>query len=368
MASKVHANDAASGLSDSDIADVDKDASWPAKDLESVRACPLCGGEDRERVFSGLSDRHLFGAPGSWTLYECRNCQTGYLDPRPTAGSIGRAYERYYTHDAPDGAPQSYADWRARTFAALVNGYSNWRYGTKFRPSTRWGILAALCLPGKRSLLDRKFRHWPSKRDGGMKLLDVGLGSGAFMELAQAGGWATTGLDLDQRTVKNARDKGLNAINGGIEALITEAETFDYITISHVIEHVYDPRAVLACAYRLLKPGGRIWIETPNWHAIGRRVYGGAWRGLEPPRHIVLFSWDTLIELLERTGFSDIKPIPIRTVTSHVFQASEALVRGTNPYSSKGNQLRAKLKALVANARSRPDFRTTEFITLTAEK
>lgn len=368
MANKDHAEDSASRESRFDSADGGKDASWPAKDLEFVQTCPLCGGTDRECVFSGLSDRHLFGAPGSWTMYECRNCQTGYLDPRPTAGSIGRAYERYYTHEASDGVPQSNGNWRARTFASLVNGYSNWRYGTKFRPSTRWGILAALCLPGKRSLLDRKFRHWPSDRDGRTKLLDVGLGSGAFMQLAQAGGWATTGVDLDQRTVKNARDKGLNAIFGGIEALTSEAETFDYITLSHVIEHVYDPRAVLACAYCLLKPGGKIWIETPNWHAIGRRVYGGSWRGLEPPRHVVLFSWDALVESLERIGFSNVKPIPIRAITSHVFQASEALRKGASPYSVQANRFRAKLKALVANAQSRSNFRTTEFITLTAEK
>jgi 2-polyprenyl-3-methyl-5-hydroxy-6-metoxy-1,4-benzoquinol methylase len=367
MASKYNADDAASGACASELVD-GNDSSWPVEDLELVQICPLCGGKDRDRIFSGLSDRNLFGAPGSWTLYECRNCQTGYLDPRPTAGSMGRAYERYYTHDAPASAAQSYGDRRMRAFAALVNGYSNWRYGTKFRPSARLGIIAALCLPSKRSLLDRKFRHWPSKRDGGQKLLDVGLGSGAFMELAQAAGWAVTGVDLDEKTVKNARDKGLNAIFGDIEALMAEAETFDYITISHVIEHVYDPRAVLGCAYRLLKPGGRIWIETPNWHAIGRRIYGCSWRGLEPPRHVVLFSWDALVELLERTGFSNVKPIPVRAVTSHVFQASDALVRGVNPYSRQRYSRRAKLRALVANVYSRLDFRASEFITLTAEK
>ena len=368
MATRDHKDDFGPGEPESHVARVGADAGWPVTDLESVQTCPLCGEKSRERVYSELSDKHLFGAPGLWTLYECRNCRTGYLDPRPTAGSIGRAYERYYTHDSPDKAPRSRVAWYATAFAGLVNGYSNWRYGTKFRPSTRWGIVAALCLPGKRSLLDRKFRHWPFKRHGGEKLLDVGLGSGAFLELAHAAGWAVTGVDLDQKTVKNARDKGLNAIFGDIEALMSEAETFDYITISHVIEHVYDPRAVLGCAYRLLKPGGKIWIETPNWHAIGRRIYGSSWRGLEPPRHVVLFSWDALVELLERTGFSDVKRIPMRAVTSHVFQASDALVRGVSPYSSQRYTLRAKLGAFVANVYSRLDFRASEFITLTAKK
>lgn len=347
---------------------IDTEAGWPTQDLERVPTCPLCGGKERQHVYSGLSDADLFGAPGHWTLYECQACHAGYLDPRPTPDSVGRAYERYYTHDATDGVPASNDGWSARLFTALVNGYSNWRYGTTRRPATRLGILVALCLPQKRSLLDRKFRHWPPERSSGAKLLDVGLGSGAFMELAQAGGWTATGVDLDHRAVKNARAKGLDAIYGGIETLATKCETFDYITISHVIEHVYDPVSVLECAYRLLKPGGRIWIETPNWRAVGRRIYGRAWRGLEPPRHLVLFTWDTLGVLLERAGFRNVEPMPVRAVTSHVFQASDALERGLNPYQHRKGRLSARLRAVGANIHSRIDYRSTEFITLTADK
>jgi hypothetical protein len=73
--------------------------SWPVEDLEAVERCPLCGGTDRTVLYRDLTDGR-FCAPGTWALHRCLGCESGYLDPRPTADAIGRAYRSYHTHEA----------------------------------------------------------------------------------------------------------------------------------------------------------------------------------------------------------------------------------------------------------------------------
>jgi SAM-dependent methyltransferase len=73
--------------------------------------------------------------------------------------------------------------------------------------------------------------------------------------------------------------------------------------MSHLIEHVYDPGALLEECYRILKPGGRVVIVTPNTQSVGHRMFGKYWRGLEPPRHIYLFSIASLKRLGSKAGF-----------------------------------------------------------------
>ena len=98
------------------------DEPWPNADLEIVRHCPACGARERSILFEDLCDTTFFIAPGRWTMWRCERCRSGYLDPRPTPQSIGRAYGRYYTHEEPwVSAPAANAFDRLR--ARLANGY-----------------------------------------------------------------------------------------------------------------------------------------------------------------------------------------------------------------------------------------------------
>src|SRR3954464_1135072 len=110
------------------------DEPWPAEALETLGRCPLCGAAERVLLFEDLCDTIFFVAPGRWTLWRCRGCGNGYLDPRPDAASIGRAYEDYYTHEAP-WVPKPPATRLQRLRPGLANGYRNRRYGTRFSPA-----------------------------------------------------------------------------------------------------------------------------------------------------------------------------------------------------------------------------------------
>ena len=92
------------------------------------------------------------------------------------------------------------------------------------------------------------------------------------------------------------------------------------ITLSHVIEHVHDPMKVLESCLKLLKPGGKIWIETPNIHSLGHDRFQKNWRGLETPRHLVLFNKVSLREAVLNAGFREVNNLNTPSPLLFIFQ------------------------------------------------
>ena len=118
-------------------------------------------------------------------------------------------------------------------------------------------------------------------------------------------GWESV-LTSMQKAVKEARSYGLDARLGDIN-VIDSSERFDFITLSHVLEHVYDPVELLRSCYGLLNDGGVLWLETPNIESMGYAYYKSSWRGLEPPRHITLFNIKSLSKVMLKAGFQMIE-------------------------------------------------------------
>jgi hypothetical protein len=113
-------------------------------------------------------------------------------------------------------------------------------------------------------------------------------------------------VDFDERAVRVANDLGLNVRFGSLEQQKFPAESFDVVTMSHVIEHVPEPIQTLSECARILRPGGKLFLWTPNSSSLGCRVFGKHWRGLEPPRHLHLFSPRSMKSLLNKAGLNDV--------------------------------------------------------------
>lgn len=305
------------------------DQPWPANELERVSSCPVCGSADRKLLHENLIDNVFYCAPGKWTSWRCSECRCSYLDPRPSQASIHLAYGTYYTHQ--EAAPKSsyaalspFRKFRRR----LVNGYTNWRYSTDELPATRMGRFALMIAWPLKTRLDREYRHLPRLPAGGSSLLDVGCGNGSFLQIARACGWNVVGIDPDPKAVANGLRQGLNVIQGGIEHFEGKSAMFDVITLNHVIEHVHDPVAVLKACYRLLKPTGSLWLETPNIDSLGHRHYMKNWRGLETPRHLVLFNQNSLTKALTEAGFSGSRRQSRPSPLFQISKSSEAIEQG----------------------------------------
>jgi 2-polyprenyl-3-methyl-5-hydroxy-6-metoxy-1,4-benzoquinol methylase len=331
--------------------------------LERLGRCPVCGGAEREPAYRRVRDG-VFGAPGEWDYWSCA-CGLLYLDPRPAPDAIEAAYAAYYTHRSA-GAPLK---WREPGFRGAVRrGYLNARYGYRFPHASR---LAALTWRLRRSAvrnLDFMIRHLPAPPPGGARLLDVGCGNGDFLAVARDLGFEATGIDPDPRAVELARSRGLDARCATLPGSGEAAGRFDHVLLSHVLEHLHDPVAALAEAKSLLASGGRLWISLPNPASEGLRRFGRHWRGLEPPRHLVLYVAPRLAGLLGAAGFTRVALLPAEEAAFFYFRQSQAIRRGLDPYAETDPPGWPALRAAAAaaNRRARADPRYAESLTMTA--
>jgi SAM-dependent methyltransferase len=250
---------------------------------------------------------HYFHVPGRWTLRRCTDsrCRLVWQDPMLIAEDIGRAYDSYYTWAQPDDA---------RADRAGV-----WFY--------RLDRLAATVL----RLREERRRHFAAYLDevAPGTLLDVGCGSGDYAAAMQRRGWNVRGTELDPMAAQVARAKHGIAVDVGELADIGCPDgAFDAITARHVLEHVQEPVAFLAECWRILRPGGRLVIVTPNVDSLGHRHFAERWRGLEQPRHLFLYGSASLRALFGRI---DVEPVEVFTSaqgTDYVLRASWAISRG----------------------------------------
>ena len=296
-------------------------------------------------------------------MFRCKACASAYLDPRPSIAAISMAYQNYITHDAvPCYASQQFLK---KIQDRLANGYRNYRYGTRDYPANMIGILVAHLLPNKKATIDAGMRHLAPKKGRG-RLLDIGFGNGLFLSRTKAAGWNAVGVDTDLKVVERAEKDGLDVHAGGIES-IDPSEKFDVITMAHVIEHLHHPVEALRTCYQLLAPNGVLWIETPNITSLGHQLFGPDWRGIEPPRHLVLFNLNALSSALKDAGFNKIEIQPYRPICDFIFSSSLAIANGKDPYSQSGHHIPSGI-VKKAERIARRDPRQREFITFKAWK
>jgi 2-polyprenyl-3-methyl-5-hydroxy-6-metoxy-1,4-benzoquinol methylase len=123
-------------------------------------------------------------------------------------------------------------------------------------------------------------------------------------------GWQVTGLDAAVGAVRQVReDHGLTALAGTLPHPELRPGSFDVVTMWHSLEHVHRPLAILREVYRLLVPGGKLIVATPNIAGLPFRLFGRAWFGLDLPRHLTHFTPHTLTAMLHTAGF---RPDPVR--------------------------------------------------------
>ena len=274
------------------------DQEWPEVGLEYVYACPICGSHERTLAHEDIQDWTFYCAPGKWNYWDCLNCKSLYLDPRPTRAQIGDAYAQYYSH-SPSARGYFIRAIKERMknecwskslnanieprfhFPKLLNGMTS-MIGKNLKVPFGWELLATL----------------PKGR-----FMDVGCGNGQVVDVASQLGWDAMGLEIDPEAVLSARRSGLNIVEGSYEKLSEYKQEFDCIFCSHVLEHVHDPRNMLAKLKSAIKIGGVLIISLPNSLSTLRRHFGNDWRGLEAPRHLSIPSETELVQLLEEQGF-----------------------------------------------------------------
>jgi len=133
-------------------------------------------------------------------------------------------------------------------------------------------------------------------------LLDVGCGTGVFLDEARRAGWQVRGVEVSAYAADQARHRGLDVACASSEGLDLPAEAYDCVTLWDTLEHVPDPAGVLNAAARALRPGGVLALSTGDITSFCARVTGPRWHLFNLPEHLYFFSPAALVRLLASAG------------------------------------------------------------------
>jgi 2-polyprenyl-3-methyl-5-hydroxy-6-metoxy-1,4-benzoquinol methylase len=179
-------------------------------------------------------------------------------------------------------------------------------------------------------------------------LLDIGAGTGDFLVVAKNNGWKITGIEPGEKPKAIAVNKGVSFANDLSEL---ENNSFDIITMWHVLEHVPNLEFQIKELKRLLKPNGTILIAVPNFNSFDANYYGKFWAAFDVPRHLWHFSKTAVDKLFSKENLQLIQVVPMKFDSFYVSLLSEKYKNGkmnflkafwigwkSNRYGSRNNE------------------------------
>ena len=288
--------------------------------------CSRCGGGEFTIAHSGKD--WILNQPVTMQVVRCNACGLHFTNPRPTLDRLGEYYPSEYAPHQRDEA-----DGEGRERGWLREQVLRQAYGAPHRRPSGLAQLTA------RSVMlikpARSFGFGVTWRGEG-KLLDFGCGAGKFLRRMHAVGWDVTGIDFSPSAVEAVKKSGLKALQGTLPHPELASEAFDVITMRHSLEHVPAPLDVLRAARDLLRPGGQLVIQVPNYASWEVDYFGDASPRLDLPRHLTHFTPDTLRGMLGAAGF---KSIDVRQVCRSNWLKKAAKLSDRRPPARLGDQL-----------------------------
>jgi 2-polyprenyl-3-methyl-5-hydroxy-6-metoxy-1,4-benzoquinol methylase len=230
--------------------------------------CPLCSSDKISLKFRCIDH---FVSKEVFPLNKCSACNFVFTQDYPLETEIGKYYESidYISH--------------SDTSKGLLNKI--------------YRLARTLMLRRKREIVKAS----TGLRNG--NLLDIGSGTGHFANTMKNSGWTVKGIEINEKArVFSKTGFGLEII--GPDAISTLVpESFDCITLWHVLEHFHDPLKYMSDIKGLLKPDGLCIIALPNSDSYDASYFKEFWAAYDVPRHLWHFNPGTFKLFTERTGF-----------------------------------------------------------------
>jgi SAM-dependent methyltransferase len=234
--------------------------------LETI-VCPNCNSDSWVIVAKPVS--HNPKIEGQFSVVRCQSCGMHYLNPRPDGESLGNFYKiiqeksSSYTTDSPSLVQKSF----------LKQLWYNLNYSNP--------LLSMIdCEP----------------------VLDIGCGSGELLSELSGRGYEAHGLEFDPVAVADCVSKGFKVTQGNVQNFEIPKGVYKCIVLSHTLEHLSDPVAVLQKLRDALPPDGKIVIAVPYVKSPMVKLFGDSWHGWDPPFHLFHFDKSTMRQICEKAG------------------------------------------------------------------
>ena len=187
------------------------------------------------------------------------------------------------------------------------------------------------------------------------QLLDIGCGTGDFLFAAKNNGWKVTGIEPNEKARNIANNKNNNSVFDNSQLNNLKENSFDVITLWHVLEHLPNLENDILIFKKLLKPSGSLIIAVPNYNSFDANYYKEFWAAYDVPRHLWHFSQNSIKSLFNNFNINLTNTLPMKFDAFYVSLLSEKYKSGKkNIFNAFYIGLRSNLKA----------FRSSEYSSL----
>jgi len=279
--------------------------------LIDIENCPICDSK-KHSPFIQAVDHNV--SNDKFNIVECNDCNFRFTTPIPTEETIGEYYksEDYISHS-----------------------------------STKKGIINKLYHIIRERAIKQK-EQLALKHSENKSILDIGCGTGDFLGYCKNNGWETLGLEPDQ----SARELALKNNNVEVKSLSNlyslEENSFDVITMWHVLEHVYNLNKDIQQFKKLLKPNGTLIIAVPNCSSKDAKKYKEHWAAYDLPIHLYHFQPKNMKELFNKIDMEVVDVLPMLFDSYYISMVSEKYKNG-NIISGFWNGFLSNLNANKTN-------------------
>lgn len=284
---------------------IDPDTGKPRTELVEETNCPICGspGEPVLKKWGFTYDR-------------CQGCHSFFTNPRLKESAVIEVYKT---------GSKANAMWSESVHLSQVQSATNKEYF-----SDQIKVLRDFAKEGT--------------------ILDVGCGTGDFLDQAVANGFGSYGLEISENAVAICRKKGHSIQEELLGSPSLNGKQYDILTMFGVMEHLFDPNRDIKYAWELIRPGGIFMGITPNVFSLAGLLLQEKARFFTPRNHPVLFSSKGVETLLAKNGF---KVLKMDTVLSG-YESILNFLQYRNPFGEIGMQIfPKKIEATLLN---RPSF------------
>jgi len=298
--------------------------------MNQISTCPICNSANSSEF---LKAKDYTVSKEIFTIVECTDCSFRYTNPIPSEENIGEYYknEEYISHSG-----------------------------------TKKGIVPKI-YHQVRKITQKSKLKLITKNSEGKNLLDIGCGTGDFLNFMKQNNYETIGLEPDGEV------RDLVKKNHGIDTFdITELHNLpdnsrDVITMWHVLEHVYHLQRDLKKIASVLKENGTLFVAVPNCDSHDAKKYKEFWAAYDLPIHLYHYRADNMRQLMEQHGLEVVKIKPMKFDSYYISLWSERNKDGNSSFSVK-NLIKGFYNGFISNIKANNEGHSSSIYVIKKKK